>query len=80
MQERPLSATPASAARKGERKVDYALEGVHPAAIYDGEKLEPGMAFTGPAIVEDPGTTIVVHPGNRVEIDGFGNIHIHLKA
>jgi N-methylhydantoinase A len=80
MQEKPLSATPASAARKGERKVDYALEGVHPAAIYDGEKLEPGMAFTGPAIIEDPGTTIVIHPGNRVEIDGFGNIHIHLKA
>ncbi|WP_411034812.1 hydantoinase/oxoprolinase family protein [Shinella sp. BYT-45] len=80
MQEKPLSATPASAARKGEREVDYALEGVHPAAIYDGEKLEPGMAFTGPAIIEDPGTTIVVHPGNRVEVDGFGNIHIHLKA
>jgi len=80
MQEKPLSATPASAALKGERKVDYALEGTHPAAIYDGEKLEPGMAFTGPAIIEDPGTTIVIHPGNRVEIDGFGNIHIHLKA
>ena len=80
MQERPLSTTPASAARKGERKVDYALEGVHPAVIYDGEKLEPGMAFAGPAIIEDPGTTIVIHPGNRVEIDGFGNIHIHLKA
>lgn len=80
MQEKPLSATPASAARKGERKVDYALEGIHPAAIYDGEKLEPGMAFTGPAIIEDPGTTIVIHPGNRVEVDGFGNIHIHLKA
>ncbi|UDF32339.1 UNVERIFIED_ORG: hydantoinase/oxoprolinase family protein (plasmid) [Roseateles sp. XES5] len=80
MQERPLSATPASAARKGERKVDYALEGIHPAAIYDGEKLEPGMAFIGPAIIEDPGTTIVIHPGNRVEIDGFGNIHINLKA
>ncbi|WP_334153063.1 hydantoinase/oxoprolinase family protein [Agrobacterium pusense] len=80
MQEKPLSATPTSAARKGERKVDYALEGIHPAAIYDGEKLEPGMAFTGPAIIEDPGTTIVIHPGNRVEVDGFGNIHIHLKA
>ena len=29
-------------------------------------KLEPGMTFTGPAIVEDPGSTIVVHPGNKV--------------
>ncbi|MFI3905434.1 hydantoinase/oxoprolinase family protein [Ochrobactrum sp. S1502_03] len=80
MQEKPLSATPASAAQKGQRKVDYALEGIHPAAIFDGEKLEPGMTFSGPAVIEDAGTTIVIHPGNRVEIDGFGNTHIHLKA
>jgi N-methylhydantoinase A len=66
------------AALKGRRNVDYALEGVREAAIYDGTKLEPGMAFSGPAIVEDPGSTVVIHPGNRVEIDGYGNIHIWL--
>ena len=38
------------------------------------------MTLQGPAIVEDPGTTIVIHPGNTVEIDGYGNIHIHLAA
>ena len=38
------------------------------------------MTFSGPAIIEDPGTTVVVHPGNRVTIDGFDNIHIHLTA
>ncbi len=80
VQEKPLGKTPASAALKGERDVDYALEGIHKAQIFDGTKLEPGMTFPGPAIIEDPGTTIVIHPGNRVEIDGFGNIHIHLKA
>lgn len=80
MQEKPKSTTPASAAVKGERKVDYALEGIHDATIYDGTTLEPGMHFSGPAVIEDPGTTVVIHPGNRVEIDGFGNIHIHIKA
>ncbi|MFD1255100.1 Acetophenone carboxylase gamma subunit [Devosia equisanguinis] len=70
----------ASLAKKGERDVDYALEGIHKASIYDGTRLEPGMTFAGPAIVEDPGTTVVIHPGNRVEIDGYGNIHIHLAA
>jgi N-methylhydantoinase A len=80
MQEKPESTSPASAAVKGERKVDYALEGIHDATIYDGTKLEPGMSFSGPAVIEDPGTTVVIHPGNRVEIDGFGNIHIHIKA
>lgn len=65
---------------KGRREVDYATEGVCEAIIYNAEKLEPGMVFTGPAIIEDPGTTIVVHPGNRVEIDDFGNTQIHLRS
>lgn len=78
MQEAPLGPADASDAIKGRRDVDYALEGIHEATIYDGEKLRPGMAFTGPAVVEDSGTTVVVHPGNRVSVDGFGNIHIHL--
>ncbi len=80
MRKRESSGAEASTALKGRREVDYALEGVHTADIYDGTKLEPGMAFAGPAIVEDPGTTVVVHPGNRVEVDGFGNIHITLQA
>lgn len=80
MERKAPTGTPASAALKGERAVDYALEGIHQAAIYDGTRLEPGMAFAGPAIIEDPGTTVVIHPGNRVEIDGFGNIQISLAA
>jgi N-methylhydantoinase A len=80
VKERQPTDAPESAAVKGERDVDYALEGIHKAAIYDGTKLEPGMEFDGPAIVEDPGTTIVIHPGNKVRIDGYGNIHIALTA
>ena len=78
MEKKPLGSTEADSARKGEREVDYATEGRHLAQIYDGEKLEPGMEFAGPAIIEDPGTTIVVHPGNRVAIDGYGNVIITL--
>jgi N-methylhydantoinase A len=63
-------------ATKGRRMVDYALEGIHEAVIYDNAKLEPGMTFTGPAIIEDSGTTIVVHPNNGVSVDRLGNIHI----
>ncbi|QQA43564.1 hydantoinase/oxoprolinase family protein [Pelagovum pacificum] len=77
----PLPTTGATVedAVKGRREVDYATEGRHEATIYDGEKLEPGMTLTGPAIVEDPGTTVVIHPGNRVSIDDFGNIHIETR-
>ncbi len=64
---------------KGMRRVDYALEGVCEAAVYNGEGLEPGMVFDGPAIVEDPGTTVVIHPGNRAVVDDFANIRIHIR-
>ncbi|WP_417247463.1 hydantoinase/oxoprolinase family protein [Celeribacter sp.] len=75
-----LGASDATPALKGQREVDYALEGKHIADIYDGTKLAPGMKFDGPAIIEDPGTTIVIHPGNRVEIDAYRNTHILLEA
>ncbi|MCC7320172.1 MAG: hydantoinase/oxoprolinase family protein [Rubellimicrobium sp.] len=78
MTARPEGPPDASPALKGRRKVDYALEGVHEAAIYDGARLTPGMEFAGPAIVEDSGTTTVIHPGNRARMDGFGNLHITL--
>ncbi len=76
----PKSGARVEAAIKGRRMVDYATEGVHEAVIYDAEKLEPGMVFSGPAVIEDPGTTIVVHPGNRVSIDDFGNTHIEIRG
>lgn len=76
--ERPLTQQSADAALKGSRLVDYALDGKHKAAIYDGTALQPGMVLAGPAIIEDPGTTVVVHPSNQAAVDGYGNIHITL--
>ena len=78
MTEAPLGGADASPARKGRRVVDFALEGTHDAAIYDGDRLRPGMTLAGPAVIEDAGTTIVLHPGNAARVDGFGNIHITL--
>jgi N-methylhydantoinase A len=63
-------------ALKGRRLVDYATEGVHEADIYEGELLEPGMSFEGPAIVETRGSTVVVHVGNDVAVDEYGNLII----
>ncbi len=80
MTDRSPTGSAAEIALKSRRDVDFALEGTQDSAIYDGGKLEPGMAFEGPAIVEDPGTTVVVHPGNRAAVDGYGNIHIHIQS
>lgn len=66
MKPAPLGDSDATPAIKGQRAVNYALDGIHKATIYDGEKLHSGMAFSGPAVIEDPGTTIVINPGNAV--------------
>ncbi len=75
-----LGPADASAAIKTTRSVDYALEGVHEADIYDGDQLQAGMSFTGPAVIEDSGSTVVIHPGNTVSVDAYSNIHIVLEA
>ena len=80
MRPEELGCEDASGAVKGKRVVDYALEGKHEAMIYDGDKLVPGMVFNGPAIIEDSGTTVVIHPKNAVNIDAYRNIHINLKG
>jgi N-methylhydantoinase A len=76
-----LSDRPASDAHKGRRQVDYGRSGLHEADIYDSTRLLPGMHFTGPAVIEDPGTTTVIFPGNTVFIDAYGNTLIdHLNG
>ena len=37
--------------------------------------LQPGHEVTGPAIVEHPATTLVVHPGDRVFVDEWTLLH-----
>jgi N-methylhydantoinase A len=53
--------------------VDFVEAGVQEAAIYDGDMLEPGMSFTGPAIIEEAGTTVVIPPGLPCHVDDYGN-------
>ena len=74
----PVTGRKLAKAKKGERAVDFALEGIHQASIYDGDLLEPKMKLKGPAIIETSGTTIVIHPGNTAQVDDYGNIHIHI--
>lgn len=74
----PVTGRRLEEARRPSRQVDYATDGIHEAAIYTGELLEPGMTFNGPAVVETKGTTVVVHPGNELVVDDYGNLHITL--
>lgn len=60
-------------ATKGTRLVDFVESGIHQATIYDGDALEPGMSFTGPAIVEEADTTVVIPPDLPCTMDDFDN-------
>lgn len=47
-----------------------------PTPIYDGPSLPPGAEIEGPAVIEHPGTTIVVLAGQGARIDAFRHTHI----
>jgi N-methylhydantoinase A len=44
--------------------------------IYEGAALRSGTSISGPAVIEHPGTTIVLHTGHSARIDEFGNTRI----
>jgi N-methylhydantoinase A len=42
--------------------------------IYARQQLPVGVELRGPAIVEQPDTTVVVYPGHRARLDAMGNL------
>ena len=53
-----------------------AAEGYTPTTVYARERLGAGDTFCGPAIVEEFGSTVPVHPGFQVRVDAWGNLVI----
>jgi N-methylhydantoinase A len=76
----PSTGLTAEDVRKPGRVVDFGPEGTHEAQVYDGTRLEPGMSFAGPAVVETSGTTIVVHPQDEATVDAYGNVVLTIGA
>jgi N-methylhydantoinase A len=69
----------AAEARRPRRTVYWAdLKRATDTPIYDGTALRPGNAVEGPTVVETPDTTVVVHPGQTLRVDRFGNFEIEL--
>lgn len=64
----------------GTRRVDFDIAGILDAVIYNGSLMEPGMRLEGPAVIQEPAVTLVVPPGERVEVDEYGNYHVELAA
>lgn len=71
---RPLGGSDPSAAAKGMRET-YIGGRWHNARLYEMDLLEPGHEVTGPAIIEHPATTLVVHPQDQVFVDEWTLLH-----
>ncbi|HVQ78080.1 MAG TPA: hydantoinase/oxoprolinase family protein [Candidatus Binatia bacterium] len=72
---------PPSDARVGTRPVYWAeLGDFESTPVYWGDKLRPGNVLAGPAIVQVPDTTIVVHPFQSARLDLYGNVLIELHS
>lgn len=71
----PASSRPASVARKGRRRA-YFDGKWHQTPVYDGELLRARQTVQGPAIIEEPLTTVVIYPGQKARLDTLGNYHL----
>jgi N-methylhydantoinase A len=70
---------PSPRASKGVRNVYFEEgEGFVRTRIYERDRLGPGNVVAGPAILEAPDTTIVVHPGQTARVDKYLNLVIQL--
>jgi N-methylhydantoinase A len=70
---------PAPEARAGTRPVYWAeLGDFEQTPVLRGERLVAGNVVPGPAIVQVPDTTIVVHPFQTARVDPYGNVLIEL--
>jgi N-methylhydantoinase A len=60
---------------KGSRSVYFAEHGGYQdTPVHDRSRLKPGMVIPGPAVIEERITTVIVHPGWSMTVDGYGNI------
>ena len=42
--------------------------------VYDWDKMAPGHTLTGPALIDDKTTTVLVVPGFSCEVDAYHNL------
>jgi N-methylhydantoinase A/acetone carboxylase beta subunit len=76
--ESPTADVPATA-QKATREVWHDGSWV-PARIYEMERLRAGNSIDGPAVIEDPATTLVIPPGASAELDQHRVFHLRQEA
>ena len=70
---------PPAAAFRGTREIYFAEVGrVVDTPSYDRAALLANNCIAGPAVIEEYASTTVVHPGDVVAVDAFGNLVIKI--
>ena len=67
----PFEDEDAGHARKGRRPVYFEPHGFVETDIYAGERVRPGNLITGPAIIEEANTSVVIYPNQEAMLDQF---------
>ena len=67
----PFEDEDAGHARKGRRPVYFEPHGFVDTDIYAGERVRPGNLITGPAIIEEANTSVVIYPNQEAMLDQF---------
>ena len=69
-----------SPALSGRRPVYFEEEGGFvETPVYDGGLIQPGQLVSGPAVIEEPDTTIVVYPGQEAMSDHYRTYVIEIR-
>jgi N-methylhydantoinase A len=76
---RPTAGGSRDAARKGERPIYLPERGdFGPVPVYDRYALPAGARFSGPAVVEERESTVVIGPGASAAVDEWSNLVVDL--
>jgi N-methylhydantoinase A len=71
--------TPPASARRGRRSAYFAEAGrAVSTPEYARDALKAGNRIDGPALIEEHASTTVLLPGDRAQVDPFGNIVIEV--
>jgi N-methylhydantoinase A len=77
----PQAAQPPADARRRARRVYWSdVRDWRETPVWDGDRFAPGHTVDGPAIVETTDTTVVVHAGQRLAVDRYGNFELSFGA
>lgn len=76
-----VGGAPADEARRGKRRAwDHNASAFTEFDVWFGPALGSGNEVTGPAAIELPETTVVLCSGDRLEVDGYGNLVCEVRT